>query len=313
MAGSALGVPLPGSELSLPGLAGPCWCNESGTGRVPIRLGPIPLRQSRVVESGHRTARSGSPDRGPGGRGIAALPGMGTRRNLAEIVKADGDQLVRLPEGFRLKGDTVSIRAPGRGHRPGTGQDCDVATGVLRSDPHRGPGIRWFTHPGIIAGLQATPGPCSPSWPSMMTGYPAMPSISTTPRPSTAATRLEVPSRKVISSRRSLRFQTSTARAVGNHRRRRGPRPRRRALPSVGAGFPASRRKARSAIPESGGSSGGGWPAAVPAAPCRGGGRAHRPGIRIGEEGHPVPGQLIGNLEGDSQPRNRLKGLSSPT
>jgi virulence-associated protein VagC len=32
---------------------------------------------------------------------------------LAEIVRADGSQLVRLPEDFRLEGDIVSIRRQG--------------------------------------------------------------------------------------------------------------------------------------------------------------------------------------------------------
>ncbi len=32
---------------------------------------------------------------------------------LAEIVRADGSQSVRLPEGFRMEGDTVSIRRQG--------------------------------------------------------------------------------------------------------------------------------------------------------------------------------------------------------
>jgi hypothetical protein len=38
---------------------------------------------------------------------------MGDAMRFAEIVKADGYQLVRLPEGFRLEGDTVSIRRQG--------------------------------------------------------------------------------------------------------------------------------------------------------------------------------------------------------
>ena len=32
---------------------------------------------------------------------------------VAEIVRIDGCQLVKLPEGFRLEGDTVSIRRQG--------------------------------------------------------------------------------------------------------------------------------------------------------------------------------------------------------
>ncbi len=32
---------------------------------------------------------------------------------VAEIVRIDGCQLVKLPEGFQLEGDTVSIRRQG--------------------------------------------------------------------------------------------------------------------------------------------------------------------------------------------------------
>ena len=38
---------------------------------------------------------------------------MGDAMKLAEIVRVDGSQLVRLPEEFRLEGDTVSIRRQG--------------------------------------------------------------------------------------------------------------------------------------------------------------------------------------------------------
>jgi virulence-associated protein VagC len=38
---------------------------------------------------------------------------MGDAMKLAEIVRVDGSQLVRLPEEFRLEGDTVSIRRRG--------------------------------------------------------------------------------------------------------------------------------------------------------------------------------------------------------
>jgi hypothetical protein len=38
---------------------------------------------------------------------------MGHVMKVAEIVRADGSQLVRLPEGFHLEGDIVSIRRQG--------------------------------------------------------------------------------------------------------------------------------------------------------------------------------------------------------
>ena len=39
--------------------------------------------------------------------------GMGNAMKVAEIVRADGSQLVKLPEAFHLEGDTVSIRRQG--------------------------------------------------------------------------------------------------------------------------------------------------------------------------------------------------------
>jgi hypothetical protein len=38
---------------------------------------------------------------------------MENAMKIAEIVRADGSQLVRLPEEFHLEGDTVSIRRQG--------------------------------------------------------------------------------------------------------------------------------------------------------------------------------------------------------
>jgi antitoxin VapB len=38
---------------------------------------------------------------------------MGNAMKIAEIVRAEGSQLVRLPEEFPLEGDTVSIRRQG--------------------------------------------------------------------------------------------------------------------------------------------------------------------------------------------------------
>jgi virulence-associated protein VagC len=38
---------------------------------------------------------------------------MGDAMRIAEIVRVDGSQLVRLPEEFHLEGDTVSIRRQG--------------------------------------------------------------------------------------------------------------------------------------------------------------------------------------------------------
>jgi antitoxin VapB len=39
---------------------------------------------------------------------------MGNAMKVAEIVQADGAQLVKLPEGFQLEGDIVSIRRQGK-------------------------------------------------------------------------------------------------------------------------------------------------------------------------------------------------------
>jgi len=39
---------------------------------------------------------------------------MGNAMKVAEIVRADGAQLVKLPEGFQLEGDIVSIRRQGK-------------------------------------------------------------------------------------------------------------------------------------------------------------------------------------------------------
>jgi antitoxin VapB len=38
---------------------------------------------------------------------------MENAMKIAEIVRADGSQLVKLPEEFHLEGDTVSIRRQG--------------------------------------------------------------------------------------------------------------------------------------------------------------------------------------------------------
>ncbi|MGZ3318313.1 MAG: hypothetical protein ACXU95_13550 [Isosphaeraceae bacterium] len=47
-------------------------------------------------------------------RGQWFLFGMGNAMKVAEIVRADGAQLVKLPEGFQLEGDIVSIRRQGK-------------------------------------------------------------------------------------------------------------------------------------------------------------------------------------------------------
>ena len=47
------------------------------------------------------------------GRARRFLYEKGNAMRVAEIVRVDGCQLVKLPEGFQLEGDTVSIRRQG--------------------------------------------------------------------------------------------------------------------------------------------------------------------------------------------------------